>query len=97
MEMHEEQNPVFRNIQKSLQIVVLFQFRNLALKRLSTSVEEESAIDAYCNEVFQREEKAMKDLAALEQKLLTGRDERSREFAQFCNNSDYLHCNKSYP
>eukprot|EP01018_Ginkgo_biloba_P028686 Gb_41530 [translate_table: standard] len=64
-------------------ILFLGAFRVIALKRLSTSLEEESAIEAYQREVLRREAKAMKDLAALEQQLQVERDERSKEIAQY--------------
>lgn len=63
-------------------IAYFTQLKAIVKRRLSTTVEEEASSVAHFEEVRQREEKAAKELQALEQQLKLERAERSKQLAQ---------------
>ncbi|KAI5057511.1 hypothetical protein GOP47_0027526 [Adiantum capillus-veneris] len=67
------------------------KFRDIAFTRFYTSSEEKGTIDSYRNKIFQREEKAIKDLAALEQQLQFEREERAKAFSRYQIAENHLH------
>ncbi|KAJ7545041.1 hypothetical protein O6H91_09G103900 [Diphasiastrum complanatum] len=68
----------------------LQKFQTVVLKRLTTSLEEESAIEAYRTEVCHREERALKDHASLEEQLQIGRNAREKSLTQHQENERHL-------
>ncbi|KAH7331231.1 hypothetical protein KP509_20G020900 [Ceratopteris richardii] len=66
------------------------KFRDIAFTRFCTSSEEKGTIDSYHSKIFQREEKAIKDIAALEQQLAFEREEQAKAFSRYQVAEDHL-------
>ncbi|CAM6015325.1 unnamed protein product [Sphagnum balticum] len=87
MAMGMQQSPALLFLLYSLQ-----QLRGLALKRFSTTLEEEESIEGYRTDIYLREEKvAMKEHSAMHQQLEVDRKVRADAFAEYQENERLIY------
>ncbi|CAM6052166.1 unnamed protein product [Sphagnum compactum] len=84
--MGMQQSPAFLFLLYSLQ-----QLRGLALKRFSTTLEEEESIEGYRTDIYLREEKAIKEHFAMHQQLEVDRKVRADAFAEYQENERLIY------
>ncbi|CAM6057313.1 unnamed protein product [Sphagnum tenellum] len=86
MAMGMQQSPALLFLLYSLQ-----QLRGLALKRFSTTLEEEESIEGYRTDIYLREEKAIKEHFAMHQQLEVDRKVRADAFAEYQENERLIY------
>ncbi|CAK9209008.1 unnamed protein product [Sphagnum jensenii] len=86
MAMGMQQSPALLFLLYSLQ-----QLKGLALKRFSTTLEEEESIEGYRTDIYLREEKAIKEHFAMHQQLEVDRKVRADAFAEYQENERLIY------